>query len=207
MITINNEITEIEIKIIEAANTVFLKNGVDSATMGQIAEVAEISRTSLNYYFRSKNHLVKKVLNNLENKIVPTVSFLLEDENIPLIVKVELFVDEYISLITKYPLVPSFMAWELNRDPNWIIQLIKQRNLNFDKFINQIENEVKDGSVIPFKLEDLFVNILGLCAFPFVTKALLMEFFFEHDEKKISQFMASRKADVKRIIRNWLKPD
>jgi len=139
MITINNEITEIEIKIIEAANTVFLKNGVDSATMGQIAEVAEISRTSLNYYFRSKNHLVKKVLNNLENKIVPTVSFLLEDENIPLIVKVELFVDEYISLITKYPLVPSFMAWELNRDPNWIIQLIKQRNLNFDKFINQIE--------------------------------------------------------------------
>jgi len=207
MITINNEITEIEIKIIEAANTVFLKNGVDSATMGQIAEEAEISRTSLNYYFRSKNHLAKKVLNNLENKIIPTVSFLLEDENIPLIVKVELFVDEYINLITKYPLIPSFMVWELNRDPNWIIQLIKQRNLNFDKFTLQIENEINDGNVIPFKLEDLFVNILGLCAFPFFTKVLLMEFFFEHDEKKISQFMASRKADVKRIIRNWLKPD
>ncbi len=91
MITDNIEITEIETKIIDAANKVFLKYGVDSAKMVQIAEEANISRTSLNYYFRSKNHLVKKVLNDLENKIVPTVSSLINDETMPLIVKIESF--------------------------------------------------------------------------------------------------------------------
>jgi len=207
MITDNIEITEIETKIIEAANKVFLEYGVDSAKMGQIADEANISRTSLNYYFRSKNHLVKKVLNNLENKIVPTVSSLISDETMPLIVKIESFVDEYINLIIKHPMVPSFMAWELTREPDWIIQLIKQRNLNFDKLIFQIDDEIKSGNVVSFTLEDLFVNIFGLCAFPFVTKALLMEFFFDQNEEKLSKFMFTRKDEVKRILRNWLKPD
>ena len=207
MITDNIERTEIETKIIDAANKIFLKYGVDSAKMVQIAEEANISRTSLNYYFRSKNHLVKKVLNNLENKIVPTVSFLIHDENLPLINKIELFVDEYIDLITKYPMVPSFMVWELTREPDWIIQFIKQHDLNFDKLTIQMADEVKVGSVIPFNLEDLFTNVIGLCVFPFVTKALLMEFFFEHKEEKLSLFMDSRKIEVKRILRNWLKPD
>ena len=207
MITANNNITEIETKIIEAANNVFLNHGVDSATMGQIADEAGISRTSLNYYFRSKDHLVQKVINNLENKIVPTVSFLINDENMPLIVKIELFVDEYLDLVTKYPMVPSFILWELTREPNWVIQFLKERNLNFERLTIQITEEVKMGKVIPFKLEDLFVNILGLCAFPFVSKPLLMEFFFDQNEEKLAQFVASRKIEVKRILRNWLKPD
>jgi TetR/AcrR family transcriptional regulator len=207
MIIENNDITEIETKIIEAANTVFLKNGVDSAKMGQIAVEAGISRTSLNYYFRSKNHLLNKVLNNLENKIVPTISYLVNDESMDLADKIELFVDKYIDLIIIHPLVPSFMAWELNREPNWIIQLIKQHKLNFEKITIQIENEVKAGKVIHFNLEDLFVNIMGLCAFPFVTKPILMEFFFDHNEENLTQFMNTRKVDVKRILRNWLKPD
>ncbi len=207
MITANNNITEIEIKIIEAANNVFLKYGVDSATMGQIADEAGISRTSLNYYFRSKNHLVQKVLNNIEDKIVPTISFLINDENMPLIAKIELFVDEYIDMVIKYPMVPSFILWELTREPNWIIQFFKERNLNFKRLTIQIANEVKMGRVIPFRLEDLFVNILGLCAFPFVSKPLLMEFFFGRNEEELSRFMVSRKIEVKRILRNWLKPD
>ena len=114
---------------------------------------------------------------------------------------------KYIDLIIKNPLVPSFIAWELTREPNWIIQSLKQRNLNFEKLTIQIADEVKIGKIIPFKLEDLFVNILGLCAFPFVTKPVLLEFFFNQDEEELSLFMASRKIEVKRILRNWLKPD
>jgi len=55
MTTTNIGFTEIETKIFEAANNVFLKYGIDSATMGQIADETGISRTSLNYYFRSKS--------------------------------------------------------------------------------------------------------------------------------------------------------
>ncbi len=207
MVTINNDTTKIEAKIIKAANNIFLKHGVDSATMGQIALEAGINRTSLNYYFRSKNQLLKKVLNNLKSKIAPTVSSLIDDESMPLMVKVEMFVDTYIDLIIKHPMVPSFISWELTREPKWIINFLKERDLNFEKLTVQIANEVKAGKVIPFKLEDLFVNIFGLCTFSFITKPVLMEFFFNHDEKKIATFMISRKTEVKRMLCNWLKPD
>jgi len=103
MITVNNDSTDIETKIIEAANNLFLKYGVDKSTMGQIADEAGISRTSLNYYFRSKRNLLQKVIISLENKIVPTISILINDDNLSAIDKIESFVDEYINLIIKYP--------------------------------------------------------------------------------------------------------
>lgn len=207
MTNVHYEVQEIEYKILEAANTVFLKYGVDNSTMGLIAEEAGISRTSLNYYFRSKKNLLQKVIINLENKIFPTLFQLINDDRMPLIDKIELFVDEYIDLIIKYPMVPTFMASELLREPNWIFEFIRQNNLDFEKLSLQIDQETAQGKLIPFKFENLFVNVISLCAFPMVAKPLLMEFFFNNNEKELTQFNYSRKIEVKRILRRWLTPD
>ncbi len=207
MTNVHYEVQEIEYKILETANTVFLKYGVDNSTMGQIAEEAGISRTSLNYYFRSKKNLLQKVIINLENKIFPTLFQLINDDRMPLIDKIELFVDEYIDLIIKYPMVPTFMASELLREPNWIFEFIRQNNLDFEKLSLQIDQETAQGKLIPFKFENLFVNVISLCAFPMVAKPLLMEFFFNNNEKELTQFNYSRKIEVKRILRRWLTPD
>ena len=207
MTNVHYEVQEIEYKILETANTVFLKYGVDNSTMGQIAEEAGISRTSLNYYFRSKKDLLQKVIINLENKIFPTLFQLINDDRMPLIDKIELFVDEYIDLIIKYPMVPTFMASELLREPNWIFEFIRQNNLDFEKLSLQIDQETAQGKLIPFKFENLFVNVISLCAFPMVAKPLLMEFFFNNNEKELTQFNYSRKIEVKRILRRWLTPD
>ncbi len=207
MTNVHYEVQEIEYKILEAANTVFLKYGVDNSTMGQIAEEAGISRTSLNYYFRSKKNLLQKVIINLENKIFPTLFQLINDDRMPLIDKIELFVDEYIDLIIKYPMVPTFMASELLREPNWIFEFIRQNNLDFEKLSLQIDQETAQGKLIPFKFENLFVNVISLCAFPMVAKPLLMDFFFNNNEKELTQFNYSRKIEVKRILRRWLTPD
>lgn len=207
MITENNDSPDIETKIIEAANNVFLKYGVDKSTMGQIADETGISRTSLNYYFRGKRNLLQKVIISLENKIVPTISILINDDNLSAIDKIESFVDEYINLIIKYPMIPTFMVSELLREPNWIFEFIRQNNLDFEKIFLQINDEIAQGELIPFKFEDLFVNVISLCAFPLVAKPLLMEFFFDKNEEKLAQFMVSRKIEVKRILRKWLKPD
>ncbi len=207
MITVNNDSPDIETKIIEAANNVFLKYGVDKSTMGQIADETGISRTSLNYYFRGKRNLLQKVIISLENKIVPTISILINDDKLSAIDKIESFVDEYINLIIKYPMIPTFMVSELLREPNWIFEFIRQNNLDFEKIFLQINDEIAQGELIPFKFEDLFVNVISLCAFPLVAKPLLMEFFFDKNEEKLAQFMVSRKIEVKRILRKWLKPD
>lgn len=197
---------ELETRIIEAANKIFLKNGIYAATMGQIAEEASISRTSLNYYFRSKKRLLMHVINDIEEKIIPSVSHLINDEKLTATEKIELFVDEYLSMVIKYPMVPNFILSELSRDPDWIIQFFRQKGLNFEKFKIQIEDEISKGQLNSFKLEELFSNVLGLCLFPALSKPILMEFFFDHNESELVLFMDSRKDQVKKVLNSWLKP-
>lgn len=205
MIVIDNKASEIEVKIIEAANKVFLKKGIQGTTMGQIADEAGISRTSLNYYFRSKKHLVIHVVNGLENKIAPAVSSLINNEELTILEKIQLFVDEYLSLISKYPMIPNFIFSELSQDPEWFFQALRQRDLDFEKFIIQMDKEISKGQINSFTMEELFVNVFGLCAFPVLIKPILMEFFFQNNKEEIDKFMDLRKNQVKRLINCWLE--
>lgn len=197
---------EVEERILAVAYDVFLKYGVNEATMKQIAEAAGISRTSLNYYFRSKSHLIQRFFINIENKIIPTIFNITEDDSLSVLDKINIFIDEYIGLITKYPMIPSFMFSEITRNPGWVIKFFRDKGISFNKFSRQIEYEIAEGKINSFKFEDLIANILGLCVLPTLGKPLLMEFFFDWNEKSFSQFMASRKEIIKIVINNWLKP-
>ena len=50
-----------EERILEAAKTVFIRKGFDGASMEDIAAEAEITRPSLNYYFRTKEKLFSAI--------------------------------------------------------------------------------------------------------------------------------------------------
>lgn len=194
-----------ETRIIEAANKVFLKYGVEGTTMAQIADEANISRTSLHYYFRNKAHLFQKVLETIQGKVIPTLSEIIDAE-VPVFSKIEMFVNEYIDLIMDNPMIPGFLLMEMQRDAKWFIHLFKNQSLNFDKLNIQIEQEIKAGKIRAFKPEELLANTIGMSVFPLLGKPIFMEFIFGHDEKKFHDFMISRKKDVMSVIENWLTP-
>jgi TetR/AcrR family transcriptional regulator len=194
-----------ETRIIEAANKVFLKNGVSGTTMSQIADEANISRTSLHYYFRNKTRLFQKVLDTIRDRVIPTLSEIINAE-VPVISKIEMFVNEYIDLIMNNPMIPGFLFMEMQRDANWIVELFRTQNLNFDKLTAQIEQEITDGKIKPFRLEDLYANIMGMSVFPLLAKPVFMEFMFDHNEKEFYNFMTSRKKIIMSVIDNWLTP-
>ena len=194
-----------ESRILEAANKVFLKHGVDGATMLQIADEAGISRTSLHYYFRNKSRLFEKVLETIQSKFVPALSKII-DADVPVFSKIEMFVNKYIELIIDNPMIPGFLLIEMQRDAEWVINLYRAKNLNFEGLHQQIAKEVEEGIIKPFKLEDLFANLMGMSLFPLLSKPIFMEFFFDHKEKEFYDFMISRKQGIIAVIENWLKP-
>ena len=57
-----SQLGESEVKIIEAAKQVFLEKGLENAKMQDIADTAGISRTALNYYYRTKENLFTRSL-------------------------------------------------------------------------------------------------------------------------------------------------
>ena len=57
-----SQLGESEVKIIEAAKQVFLEKGLENAKMQDIADTAGISRTALNYYYRTKRICFTRLL-------------------------------------------------------------------------------------------------------------------------------------------------
>lgn len=65
---------ERRVTIIRAADEVFRKSGVTSATMDDIARAAEVSKGTLYLYFENKDHLLLAVANQSLEKLLETVA-------------------------------------------------------------------------------------------------------------------------------------
>ncbi len=194
-----------EESIINAAEEVFLTNGVTRTTMSMIAIKAKISRTSLNYYYRSKEQLFNIVFSRIiGSKIIPSLTNLIESE-ITILEKIKNFIDEYIDLVISNPSIPVFLIMELQREPGPIVEIFGQMNLNIKKLKNQIDHEIKTGLIKQFNLEDLYTNVMGMSIFPLLSKPVLMEHIFNKKDDEFLDFFENRKKIIYMVIEKWLK--
>lgn len=61
-------------RILKAAERVFAKSGHAGATMGEIAEQADLPKANLHYYFRTKEDLYRAVLDNILHRWLTPLS-------------------------------------------------------------------------------------------------------------------------------------
>ncbi|MGP1993843.1 TetR/AcrR family transcriptional regulator [Zobellia laminariae] len=193
-----------EEQILEAAKNVFQTKGMDGARMQEIADKAGINKAMLHYYYRSKQLLFEAVFKNVFSLLAPQLNAILNDDS-SIEEKVKNFTFNYISFISKHPYLPNFIIQELNRNPEFILQMKNSKGFpNLAKFKEQVDREVEKGSIKPISAEQLFINILALNIFPFVAKPLIMA-FSNVDSKAYKQLMEDRKTEVADFIINSIK--
>ena len=193
-----------EEQILEAAKNVFQTKGMDGARMQEIADKAGINKAMLHYYYRSKQLLFEAVFKNVFSLLAPQLNAILNDDS-SIEEKVKNFTFNYISFISKHPYLPNFIIQELNRNPEFILQMKDSKGFpNLAKFKEQVDREVEKGSIKPISAEQLFINILALNIFPFVAKPLIMA-FSNVDSKAYKQLMEDRKTEVADFIINSIK--
>lgn len=193
-----------EEQILEAAKNVFQTKGMDGARMQEIADKAGINKAMLHYYYRSKQLLFEAVFKNVFSLLAPQLNAILNDDS-SIEEKVKNFTFNYISFINKHPYLPNFIIQELNRNPEFILQMKDSKGFpNLAKFKEQVAREVEKGSIKPISAEQLFINILALNIFPFVAKPLIMA-FSNVDSKAYKQLMEDRKTEVADFIINSIK--
>lgn len=195
--------------IFDAAQKVFIEKGFNGARMEEIAKEAKINKSLLHYYYRTKEKLFVAIFSKVLKGFVPKMISFIESDA-PLVTKIEFFVEMYIDLIMKNPYIPSFIIGEINRNPEGLGDMMAQvtgikENRTFEKFSKVIELEIEKGTIKPIKPEQLLVNILGLCIFPFVARPILQNLIFENDKKKFKEFIESRKKEVASFIINSIK--
>ena len=188
-------------KILEAAREVFTKKGYAAARTQEIAEVAGVNKGLLHYYKWNKDKLFRAVFQEAFHDVALSVNNVF-DADIPLFEKIEQFVHTYIDVLLANPYLPSFVINELNQNKEAFVEdILSQKDRpNPMKLMVQIQMEAQAGrireDVTPF---NLFLNMLSMCAFPFIAQPLLQQ-LIQIDDETYMQFMEQRKKEVTDFI-------
>lgn len=193
-----------EDKILTAAQTVFIRKGMDGARMQEIANEAGINKALLHYYFRTKEKLFEAIFKKVFSKILPNLMDMVNSAE-PFETKLTRFVENYIDLLQKNPFLPTFILKEMNRDPGFLASLIKASGVQPELLFAMFEREMAAGKIRRMDPRDLLINILSLSIFPIASKPLMSIMFFENNRTAYDAFIESRKKTVKEFILNSIK--
>ena len=193
-----------EERILESSRQIFQAKGLQGARMQEIADKAGINKAMLHYYYRSKELLFEAVFEEAANRIFPKIVEFLNTDY-PLFEKIERFVDYYLTTLLENKYMPAFVLNELNQNPERLVKLISEKGIfKQDKFIEQINNAIKDELIIPIDPRQLITNIISMSIFPFAGRPILMG-LFKLDEESYYQFIECRKKEVPKFIINAIK--
>lgn len=201
---VNEKNSSTEQKILEAAMLEFIEKGLAGARMQEIANRAGINKALLHYYYRSKDKLFAMVFGLVFKTIVPKLTQILQAES-DFYEKIRVFVSQYISLIQANPHIPVFVLHELSGNPARLSELFLGVNVNFDRFKQQISEEVEKGNIRPIEPEELIINILSLCVFPIIARPIIQPMFYADDRNAYNQMIDSRKKQTADFILNAIK--
>jgi Transcriptional regulator len=188
---------DVEMRILEAAKLVFVRKGFDTAKMSDIAEEAGIGRTSLNYYFRTKEMLFDAIFEQIMDSVLPNIAALVEEDN-DYKGKLKRLTNLYISIFRKNPLLPLFAFNELQRDPEHLFKAILKDVSKIKPIFDlqrALQEEMRKGNIREMPVIDIVSNVIGMLIFPIVARKPLQGVFLNNSDEAYEEFL-DRRADV-----------
>lgn len=191
-------------KIVEAAEKVFIENGMAGARMQQIADEAGINKALLHYYYRSKEKLFSIVFRTALKALLPNIIKSFKSEG-SFFDKLRVFVNTYLNIIEKNPHLPGFVIHELSHRPEQLIQTIAELDIDIQFIIDDIQAEIDKGNIINISPKHLIVNVISLCIFPVVARPMVTGVLFKGDKDEYKNFLKERKSHVADFVINSIK--
>jgi AcrR family transcriptional regulator len=204
---------ETEQRILDAARSVFIRRGTAGARMQEIAAEAGVNQALLHYYFRSKERLSDAVFQQLAARLFPAlIQTLGADGSVD--EKIDAVIALYLENLSQNPFLPGYLLSELHHHPERLPQLLAAATGSepgkilarvFGKLGDQIEHNVRAGTMRPISVEQFVANLISLCVFPFAARPML-SMVFGMDDPAFARFIERRKTELPAFFRNALRP-
>jgi AcrR family transcriptional regulator len=193
----------IEEAIKTAAMKVFLKNGFKGARLQEIADLAGINRAMLHYYFRSKEKLFEMVFREVIMKMHVRLTDVLQS-SLPVKEKILAFVEHFVLDGLANPDFDCFFVNEFAQHPELLDEIIfcKGREKPLLLFKREIEEANARGE-IKADAHMLIMNMLSLCAFPFVAKNMFQS-IFQIDNQQLEQLIRDRLVVIQKMLIDFI---
>lgn len=204
----NFQETNMESKILESAEKLFLDKGFSRTSTTEIARIAGCNHAMVHYYFRTKEKLFLKIF---EQKILMFAKafFNVDNSNDSFEEKLRKKIGAHFDILVKNPKIPMFILNELATSPERV-SLVKNTfgQIPFTIFKNletELNQEIKKGNIRPTTPQDLIMNILSLNIFLFASLPIFKE-IMNIPEEEIDLYIAHRKEEIIETILRSLRP-
>ncbi len=195
--------TQTEQKILEAAEKVFYRKGKAGTSMQDIADEAGITRTSLNYYFRSKDKLFESVFRNAMEKFVPNIVAMLNSD-----ISFKEYMPNMISIIIdtmiENPQIPIFVLQELSSNPTRMPEIMIDLGINSEVALEKLKKD-ENLKYLPIDPRQIIINVLSLCIFPFAARSMVQTILYNGNEEEFIAAMHQRKILIPMIMEQLFK--
>ena len=137
-------------EILDAAEEVIFKQGIDHATMDAIAEKAELSKATLYLYFESKEEIYFAIFLRGHDKLFELI--INATENIADIqIKLKMYLSTVMAFKKKYPnyfdAMFYFMIRDINKESEYFRQHKENNTMLLNKWIELIEQGKSQGQI------------------------------------------------------------
>jgi AcrR family transcriptional regulator len=196
-----------KVRILDAADAIFVRHGIDGARMQEIADRAGVNKALLHYYFRSKAELARAVWLRIAVAFVPGL-FQMLSSNLSLEEKIKQYVEVYHSMLTLHPYVLAYVISEGARRPEFFDNYYSsERRLAahqmMSKLREQIEERVKKNEMAPISAEQFYVTLASNTLFPFAGGPMLTE-ALGLTSKEFSTLMEQRRRELPAFLKKAL---
>ncbi|MCI1648980.1 MAG: TetR/AcrR family transcriptional regulator [Bacteroides sp.] len=191
-----------EARILEAAKSIFLRDGLQGARMQDIADLAQINRAMLHYYFRDKEMLSQEAMKSVISKFIGTFKANLNSEELPFKQKMDFYIKAEIDLAYNNPDMLIFALHEAARDPLFFRKIIPYNKLSA-VFRKQLKEAYDNGEVKTDNIEEFITMVSSLCMFPFIAGPLYM-MIFNIDEKQWEVYRRALKQKLSQLIKQMI---
>jgi AcrR family transcriptional regulator len=195
-------------RILDAADVVFVRRGIDGARMQEIADHAGVNKALLHYYFRSKAGLARAVWLRIASSFAPEVFQMLASD-VPLDDKIDRFVDSYYTMLTRHPYLAAYVVSVAAQRPDLIHEFYSSERRAaarrmIGKLREQIDEQVRKKRMAPVSTEQFFVTLAGSCLFPFMAQPMLTD-VLGLEPTEFQDFLEQRRKELPAFLKRALQ--
>lgn len=205
----NQEKQSKEQQILAAAEQEFLTKGYDGARTTSIAQAAGVTHAMLHYYFRTKEQLFERIVDDKFATMSHSMVAIMGDPSLPIVERIKGGIAAHFDFIAANPLLPRFVINEIVSRPERYEELYKRADFVVNSVYHGLQTEVdyaaERGEIERVDVKMLFISIMSLNIFTFVAYPFMEPIMGELMANR-EQFLAARKAEnIETILRRIKK--
>ena len=194
--------------ILAAAEREFLTKGFDGARTTSIAEGAGVTHAMLHYYFRTKENIFERILDEKMRLMGESVITAFGLPGLPLRERLKEGISRHFDFLAANPDLPRFIVNEVTSKPERYEMMRQRIQPVVTVLVSGVQRELDEaaerGEMEPMDMRHLMLDILSLNVFPFIAYPIILPLIGDLANDR-DAFLEQRKRENIETIMQRLK--